>query len=80
MTFKLLFLLSLLLSSAVTEDISKDPEVLEPEQTDGVSNSENVVSASAKDKIILSDLLCKNLEIEVDNNSKNTKTNASASG
>ena len=80
MTFKLLFVFSLLLSSAFTEELSKDPEVLEPEQTDGVSNSENVVSASAKAKINLSDLLCADLEIEVDNNSKNTKTNASASG
>jgi len=78
MTFKLLFVFSLLLSSAFTEELSKDPEVLEPEQTDGVSNPENVVSP--KDKINLSDLLCENLEIEEDNNSENTENNISSSG
>ena len=80
MTFKLLFVFALLLSSALTKELSKNPEVLEPAETDAVSNPENVVSASAKDKIILSDLLCENLEIEVDNNSENTENNISSSG
>ena len=80
MTFKLLFAFSFLLSLALTEDLSKKPEVLKPEQTDGVSNPENVVSASAKDKINLSDLLCENLEIEEDNNSENRENNISPSG
>ena len=80
MTFKLLFIFSLLLSSAFTKELSKGPEVLEPEETDGVSNPENVVSVSAKDKINLSDLLCEKLEIEVDNNSENTENNMSVSG
>ena len=75
MSFKLLFIFSLLTSSALTEELAKNPEVLEPEETDGVSNPENVVSASAKDKINLSDLLCENLEKE-----NHTENNISVSG
>jgi len=80
MTFKLLFIFSLLLSSAFTKELSKGPEVLEPEETDGVSNPENIVSASAKDKINLSDLLCEKLEIDVGNISENKENIISPSG